>query len=62
MDDSLDIFKDTFSIIMHKTDVRLIGLSFSAIFLDPFLYIGIIRPIFQSSGRAPLSREKLKTV
>ena len=45
---------------LHTTDVNLTGLSFSGLFLDPFLNSGVMFASFHSEGTIPSSSDKLK--
>ena len=44
---------------LHTTDVKLTGLSFSGLFLDPFLNSGVMFASFHSKGTIPSSSDKL---
>ena len=46
---------------LHTTNVKLIGLSFSDLFLDPFLNNGVMFASFHSEGTIPSSSDKLFT-
>ena len=44
---------------LHTTDVKLTGLGFSGLFLDPFLNSGVTFASFHSEGTIPSSSDKL---
>ena len=46
---------------LHTTDVKLTGLKFSGLFLDPFLNSGVKFASFHSEGTIPYSSDKLNT-
>ena len=46
---------------LHTTDVKLIGLSFSDLFLDTFLNNGVMFASFHSEGTISSSSDKLYT-
>ena len=45
---------------LHTTDVKLTGLLFSGLFLDPFLNSGVMFASFHYEGTIPSSSDKLK--
>ena len=47
---------------LHTTDVKLTGLLFSGLFLDPFLNSGLMFASFHSEGAIPSSGDKLKKI
>ena len=47
------------SINLHTTYTKLTGLSFSGLFLDPFLNSGVIFVSFHSEGTIPSSSDKI---
>ena len=46
---------------LHTIDVKLTGLSFSGLFLDPFLNSSVMFASFHSEGTIPSSSDKLNT-
>ena len=45
---------------LHATDIKLTGLYFSGLFLDPFLNSSVMFASFHSEGTIPFSSDKLK--